>query len=101
MYIFYVLFCNENEMNFSETEAIIVSLPPDKHFEGVKTAFKYPCQFIGNNLSCSAGNSIADIILIYIFPWMPVREILKISCNWIGFYGKTTCEMFTGARSVK
>lgn len=32
---------NENEMNFSETEAIIVSLPPDKHFEGVKTAFKY------------------------------------------------------------
>lgn len=32
---------NENEMNFSETEAIIVSLPPDKHFEGVKIAFKY------------------------------------------------------------
>ncbi len=32
---------NENEMNFSETEAIIVSLPPDKHFEGVRTAFKY------------------------------------------------------------
>lgn len=32
---------NENEINFSDIEAIIVSLPPDKHFEGVKTAFTY------------------------------------------------------------
>lgn len=32
---------SEDEIDFSKTEAIIVSLPPDKHFEGVKIAFKY------------------------------------------------------------
>lgn len=30
---------NLEELNFSEIEAIIVSLPPDKHYEGVKIAF--------------------------------------------------------------
>lgn len=30
-----------DEMDFSEVEAVIVSLPPDKHFEGVKVAFAY------------------------------------------------------------
>ncbi len=32
---------DENEIDFLEIEAIIVSLPPDKHLEGVKIAFKY------------------------------------------------------------
>lgn len=29
------------ELDFSEIKAVIVSLPPDKHFEGVKVAFTY------------------------------------------------------------
>lgn len=32
---------NESEIDFSEIEALIVSLPPDKHYEGAKIAFKY------------------------------------------------------------
>jgi predicted dehydrogenase len=31
----------EKDVNFDEIEAVIVSLPPDKHYEGVKTAIKY------------------------------------------------------------
>lgn len=32
---------NVEEMDFSEVEAVIVSLPPNKHFEGVKVAFAH------------------------------------------------------------
>lgn len=32
---------DENEIDFSEIKALIVSLPPDKHFEGIKIAFKH------------------------------------------------------------
>ena len=32
---------DENEIDFSEIKAVIVSLPPDKHYEGVKIAFKH------------------------------------------------------------
>ena len=32
---------NEKEVNFSDIEAIIVSLPPDRHFEGTQLAMKY------------------------------------------------------------
>ncbi len=32
---------NESEINFNDIEAVIVSLPPDKHFEGVELAYKH------------------------------------------------------------
>lgn len=32
---------DENEIDFTDIEAVIVSLPPDKHFEGIKVAIKY------------------------------------------------------------
>ena len=32
---------SENEVNFSEIEAVIVSLPPDKHFLGVEVALRH------------------------------------------------------------
>lgn len=32
---------NEKEIDFSEIDAVIVSLPPDKHFLGVEVAFRY------------------------------------------------------------
>ena len=32
---------NESEVDFTEIKAVIVSLPPDRHYEGIQTAFKY------------------------------------------------------------
>jgi predicted dehydrogenase len=32
---------NKNEINFDEIEAVIVSLPPDKHYDGVKVAIEH------------------------------------------------------------
>lgn len=32
---------SEKELDFSKVEAVIISLPPDKHFEGVSIAFKH------------------------------------------------------------
>lgn len=32
---------DENDVDFTEIEAVIVSLPPDKHFEGIKIAIRY------------------------------------------------------------
>lgn len=32
---------NADEMDFSQVKAVIVSLPPDKHFEGVQIAFEH------------------------------------------------------------
>lgn len=32
---------DESEIDFSEVEAVVVSLPPDKHFEGIKIALKH------------------------------------------------------------
>lgn len=32
---------HEEELDFTEVEAVIVSLPPDKHFDGVQVAFKH------------------------------------------------------------